>query len=426
MMLVFAVLVQSVLTQAQMSEFLQPRIIGGKEVSPLSIPFVAALVGAKEKSSYDGQFCGATIIGPRHALTAAHCVDLEKNCCGQDARQPLAVEASRHNLNVAASKEDGQRSVRNLVVNIFVHPGGLRQGHDVAVLELERKYDWFNETDKVWLNTDLSLHGAHTTVVAAGWGKLSNKMNKDDSAESLNSVELAMIDHDTCKSLYDRAGYKVRDSELCAGDGNFEGGKDSCSGDSGGPLMKKVALSNGEVGYAVIGIVSWGHKCAKGKKPGVYASVAHHFQWIIDAVNTAPTPPQPPSGRKSKVKRLKCKGSALPDTVGFQWASPAHVVAFTWLSPSYEVRVGGKFGKSGLIWSDWVKLDATVGSQEHLDNVFKCNWLITDTSGEYTCSLQSGDLSKTHIQVRACNEVGCGEVKGKQCKQKKSRRLVMV
>jgi secreted trypsin-like serine protease len=50
---------------------------------------------------------------------------------------------------------------------------------------------------------------------------------------------------------------------ICAG--YAQGGKDSCSGDSGGPLM----VPDGQ-GWMQAGIVSWGDGCAEPNKYGVY------------------------------------------------------------------------------------------------------------------------------------------------------------
>jgi hypothetical protein len=71
---------------------------------------------------------------------------------------------------------------------------------------------------------------------------------------------------------------------ICAG--HAEGGKDSCQGDSGGPLFMEVPKNGNSIvkKEVQIGIVSWGTGCAQPNKPGVYASVAYHHQFIKDNV----------------------------------------------------------------------------------------------------------------------------------------------
>jgi secreted trypsin-like serine protease len=51
--------------------------------------------------------------------------------------------------------------------------------------------------------------------------------------------------------------------QICAG--YDQGGKDSCQGDSGGPLL----VDNGHGIFELVGIVSFGVRCAEYMKPGM-------------------------------------------------------------------------------------------------------------------------------------------------------------
>ena len=55
----------------------------------------------------------------------------------------------------------------------------------------------------------------------------------------------------------------------------LSGGKDSCKGDSGGPL---ISWKNKQA--YLIGVVSRGAGCARHNEAGVYARVKMHLEWI--------------------------------------------------------------------------------------------------------------------------------------------------
>lgn len=50
-----------------------------------------------------------------------------------------------------------------------------------------------------------------------------------------------------------------------------QGGRDFCSGDTGGPLVHRGILH---------GVVSWNRICGAPLSPGVYARVSHFTNWI--------------------------------------------------------------------------------------------------------------------------------------------------
>ncbi|KAH9396279.1 Transmembrane protease serine 11D [Tyrophagus putrescentiae] len=92
---------------------------------------------------------------------------------------------------------------------------------------------------------------------------------------TLQTVKLPIIANAQCQKMFADAGHFkfIRDSFLCAG--YPQGGKDSCEGDSGGPLMIE---KNGV--WTLVGTVSHGIKCAEPNMPGVYMKTFAYLDWI--------------------------------------------------------------------------------------------------------------------------------------------------
>jgi len=61
--------------------------------------------------------------------------------------------------------------------------------------------------------------------------------------------------------------------------GEYNGGKDTCQGDSGGGLYVKETNS-GKTKIIVSGITSFGTGCARAGYPGVYTRVSFFADWI--------------------------------------------------------------------------------------------------------------------------------------------------
>uniref|UniRef100_A0AAZ3Q1P0 trypsin n=1 Tax=Oncorhynchus tshawytscha TaxID=74940 RepID=A0AAZ3Q1P0_ONCTS len=75
------------------------------------------------------------------------------------------------------------------------------------------------------------------------------------------------------------SSYPVLTSNMYAG--FWEGGKDTCQGDSGGLF---VCLSAGQ--FVQVGITSFGKSCGREVFPAVYTQVAHYMVFIQEIVNS--------------------------------------------------------------------------------------------------------------------------------------------
>lgn len=84
---------------------------------------------------------------------------------------------------------------------------------------------------------------------------------------------------ETCQRTYSQASVRLGNGQLCAGG---KKGRDSCRGDSGGPLMGLDVTPEGEANWYSIGVVSFGPSpCGMQNWPGVYTRVANYMPWLV-------------------------------------------------------------------------------------------------------------------------------------------------
>ncbi|CAM4578056.1 unnamed protein product [Leuciscus chuanchicus] len=129
-----------------------------------------------------------------------------------------------------------------------------------------RKPAIFNKYVKpICLATSCSSAGEQCLV--SGWGKTGVH-----TASVLQCLNLPVLSSAQCRGAY---GAKITKNMFCAG--FMEGGKDSCKGDSGGPVVCKRKLK---------GVVSWGEGCAKRGFPGVYTEqngkIKYPIIWVCN------------------------------------------------------------------------------------------------------------------------------------------------
>ena len=108
-----------------------------------------------------------------------------------------------------------------------------------------------------------------------GWGRTEATAIGSISTV-LQDAQVAPVSWQGCRLVMGET--RVTEGMICAG----AEGKDTCNGDSGGPMVTRHESTGG---YSVIGITSWGDvPCAKPQSFGVYANVAHYLDWIAEQV----------------------------------------------------------------------------------------------------------------------------------------------
>lgn len=233
-----------------------PYIVNGYEAIKHEYPFMAALMNRNR------QFCGGSLIDEKHVLTAAHCVAHMSKFDVQNLR----VRLGDHNIR---STSDGP-NVEKRVKRVIRHKGfsSTTLWNDVAILTLDEPVRTTNNIQNICLASDTGENFKGQQVTVAGWGTLSEGGSQP---ASLMKVDVKVWANERCRRSYgSSAPGGITKHMLCASDTN----KDSCSGDSGGPLF----ICRGTC--TQIGIVSWGIGCAKAQYPGVYTRVTEMMPWI--------------------------------------------------------------------------------------------------------------------------------------------------
>lgn len=246
-----------------------PKIIGGTTADTKTWPWMTGLVN-KNFSPQTGLFCGASLVAKDWVLTAAHCV-FDENISSFDVIINQAIFDSPGSERISAER-------------IIIHPEfKIDQSfdNDLALIQLSNA----SNTAPVKLISSYSFQDdAGKQGRALGWGTLS--ATDDIFPTDLRQVDLPIISNPEC-SVRMRA---VTDNMFCAGFGLAT--KDTCKGDSGGPL---IVFDNESDSWRQVGITSWGFGCAKPNTYGVYTKLEKYDTFISETVCSADEIPDPVS-----------------------------------------------------------------------------------------------------------------------------------
>lgn len=242
-----------------------PTVIG--ILWPNTVPVDAALyltgavkiniTSAPHMASFDS--CGATIIGQKHILTAAHCVFEDSVRSFVKTGATIKGEGEKHEIK-----------------SITTHPlwNDTTMEYDFAVITLKEPIVFDINTKPIRIAHNETQVPDKARLEVTGWGNLNEGVPASD--RHLRWVSVPKYNQKECEKDYKSAKsiYKVTDAMLCAG--YKRGEKDACQGDSGGPLVYNKIQ---------VGVVSWGLGCGRKNTPGVYARVSLVAEWIQSILN---------------------------------------------------------------------------------------------------------------------------------------------
>ncbi|OXA64125.1 trypsin-1 [Folsomia candida] len=231
-------------------------IVGGSPAARGEFPW---LVSIQLKDF--GHICGGTILNSEWILTAAHCMFEEY----QSEYQIVAGDHLQNQTDPSEQIVDAE--------DFFVH-GNYDDDYlknDIGLIRLKSpiKFDDVVKAAKIGDNTT----SAENQLITAGWG--DTEYGTPSSSIQLLKVTVPLRPNADCDLAYGEFGYTgVR--QICAG----IGGKDSCSGDSGGGLINAGDKT-------VVGIVSYGIECGLQAFPGVYTRISYYHDWIMTTISKA-------------------------------------------------------------------------------------------------------------------------------------------
>uniref|UniRef100_A0A1B0A3N1 Peptidase S1 domain-containing protein n=1 Tax=Glossina pallidipes TaxID=7398 RepID=A0A1B0A3N1_GLOPL len=189
-------------------------------------------------------FCGGSFYDQNHIVTAAHCL---QEAISSQIKLPAGSTTWNDGgilLDVADFKiHKGYSS--NLMMN------------DVAVIRLASSVTYSSTIKNIDLAKKAAADGAEASV--KGWGTLHS--GGASLPVTLQTVNVDIVSREKCASSSYGYESQIRPTMICA----YTEGKDSCQGNSGGPLVS---------GGRLVRVVSWN---------------AAHFQTILVFMLILPT-----------------------------------------------------------------------------------------------------------------------------------------
>jgi secreted trypsin-like serine protease len=284
------------------------RMVGAEETTIDYWPGFAAITAVSPDGARSQFFCGGLLVTPDTVLTAAHCLDgMTRTSDGKPWRR---INGALWSIGVLTNQDkvvaDGP-ATRATVVRGDVYAEGAEKydkrtyRNDIAILKLDRAMTG-QPLARIAGSAAANPALDHHLMWAAGFGKQTSAQKGGEyrtssggtaiaESETLRDAVVPLAMFNDCVTAL--ASTTLEDArQLCAGWNR--GGRDTCAGDSGGPL---IALDSKGCPY-VVGVTSFGSKkgCAVAGTYGVYTRLSFFRDWIernAPGTQFVDTPPVP-------------------------------------------------------------------------------------------------------------------------------------
>lgn len=257
------------------------RIVGGRDAEPGSWPWQASLQFLKPNTEDNsntednyGHTCGASLIYPQWAITAAHCVTARMIGLNDPRREVP------ENFRLVLGASDLKNLTNTQIIRIekiIKHHGWVPnpyQGYpnDIALLRLKTSANLSSSNVQLACLPDHDANFTGDECWITGWGKMSAR--DDFIPTKLQEAYTPAISNADCQK---KNPGTIRDTHICPGTGY----PNACSGDSGGPM---TCLKNGK--WYQAGLTSWGIATCNFVPP-VYTRISSYLDWIHEHTNAS-------------------------------------------------------------------------------------------------------------------------------------------
>jgi len=251
------------------------RIVNGRPAKKNAWPWLAALGYTDPNTGEVLYLCGATLITNKHVVTAAHCVRDDM----------VTVLLGEH---VLGNDTDGANPEEYNVTRMIKHENYNSRTfeNDIAIVEFDKEVTFKTGIQPACLPsiTPGLLNDSFVSegVIIAGWGATSFR---GPTSNILLQGIISVVTNQECRDKFSQFNnVEIGETKICARDKNDR--IDACQGDSGGPMVVLKKSGDNRFRYHLIGVVSFGYRCAVKGFPGVYTRVTEYDQWIRNTVNT--------------------------------------------------------------------------------------------------------------------------------------------